>query len=826
MPQWLSDVFEKSSAFMPHGHCYFWLPGLLWLHVVSDILIGLAYAGISLILVLLVRKIRLPFGPLAVAFGLFIGLCGLTHFMAVWTVWHPDYWLAGIIKGATAAASVATAVGLFYIRPQVEEVVHAARLSEERRIQLESTNAELGSLYRKIKEMDELKTQFFANVSHELRTPLSLIVGPAEHLLAGENLTAEQKRQLTSINRNGKSLLKQVNDLLDVARLEEGKMQLQPGPMDVSQTLQRVAAQFELVAEQRHIRYHVKRPESLLVEADAAMLERVMVNLLANAFKFTPEDGEIQVALHVTDTEYSFSVSDTGPGVEPEQQSVIFERFRQADGAATRRHGGTGLGLAIANDFVKLHGGSIDLDSTFGEGSTFVVRLPRRGSAPAAFNDSSRALDQGTQIAVDGVLGELVPELEKAEDKDNDPNLPTILVVEDTPQMRELMVDTLGQRYNVATAEDGLIGAEKAAALLPDLVVTDIMMPRMSGDQLVAKLRSQKQFNNLPILLLSAKADDDLRIHLLKNGAQDYLTKPFSPQELLARVHNLVSVKRAGDALRGELASASNNLEGLAHDLTSKHKQLQLAFEATEVAREQAMRASEVKSHFLAMVSHELRTPLSTIVMSAQLLCRQAERETAAALKPRLERMARAADQLSTLVEGILEYTRTEGGKVKPQCIAVDVVELVNEVVDVAQLQVASPAVKLQVEPPPEDTATFICDPRLLRVILHNLVSNALKFTSEGDVTVALSCSPEQLHLAVHDTGIGIAKEDLTRVFLPFEQVEPVQRKSIPGVGLGLALTKELVELLNGRIEVDSEVGKGSTFRVYLPAGESAGTTG
>lgn len=826
MPQWLSDVFENSSAFMPHGHCYFWLPGLLWLHVVSDILIGLAYAGISLILVLLVRKIRLPFGPLAVAFGLFIGLCGLTHFMAVWTVWHPDYWLAGMIKGATAAASVATATGLFYIRPQVEEVVHAARLSEERRIQLESTNAELGSLYKKIKEMDELKTQFFANVSHELRTPLSLIVGPAEHLLADENLTAEQKRQLTSISRNGKSLLKQVNDLLDVAQLEEGKMQLRPAAVDVSMALQRVSAQFDLVAEQRRIRYHVEAPESLMVEADAAMLERVMVNLLANAFKFTPEDGEIRVALDVTDNEYGFSVSDTGPGIEPEQRSAIFERFRQADGGATRRHGGTGLGLAIANDFVNLHGGSIDVDSTFGEGSRFMVRLPLRRSAPASSESSPRGIGQGTQIAVDGVLGELAPELEKNAEKANDANLPTVLVVEDTPQMRELIVDTLGQRYNVATAEDGLIGAEKAAALHPDLVVTDIMMPRMSGDQLVAKLRSQKQFNNLPILLLSAKADDELRIHLLKNGAQDYLTKPFLPQELLARVHNLVSVKRAGDALRGELTSASNNLEGLAHDLTNKHRQLQLAFDATEVAREQAMRASEVKSHFLAMVSHELRTPLSTIVMSAQLLSRQAESEPVTVLKPRLERMARAADQLSTMVEGILEYTRTEGGKIKPQRMRVDVVELVNEVVDAAQLQVSSPAVRLRAEPPLEDTCIFFSDPRLLRVILHNLVSNALKFTNEGEVTVALRCTTEQLYCAVHDTGIGIAKEDLTRVFLPFEQVEPVQRKSIPGVGLGLALTKELVELLNGRIEVDSEVGKGSIFRVYVPASASAGAVG
>ena len=163
MPFWLNDLLEKSNAFIPHGHCYLWIPGLLWLHVISDALIGAAYLGISLILYLFVRKIRLPFSPVFIAFGLFIALCGLTHFMAIWTVWNPDYLVDGMIKAATAAASAATAVGLFFIRPQVEEVVNTARLSEERRIRLEDAHVELENLYTQIKEVDELKTQFFAN---------------------------------------------------------------------------------------------------------------------------------------------------------------------------------------------------------------------------------------------------------------------------------------------------------------------------------------------------------------------------------------------------------------------------------------------------------------------------------------------------------------------------------------------------------------------------------------------------------------------------------------------------------------------------------------
>src|SRR5687768_6525843 len=150
MPVWLSNLLEKGSYFMPHGHCYLWIPSLLWLHVLSDALIGIAYLGISLLLYLLVRKIRLPFSPVFIAFGLFIGLCGMTHFMSVWTVWNPDYLVDGIVKAATAAASVATAIGLLYVKPQIEAVVHAARLSEERRTRLETANAELQALYRKV----------------------------------------------------------------------------------------------------------------------------------------------------------------------------------------------------------------------------------------------------------------------------------------------------------------------------------------------------------------------------------------------------------------------------------------------------------------------------------------------------------------------------------------------------------------------------------------------------------------------------------------------------------------------------------------------------
>src|SRR5262249_30468203 len=224
MPEFLRHVFA-SDGFMPHGHCYLWLPGLVWLHVVSDGLIGLAYVAISITLAHLVRRIPdIPFNRMFLAFGVFIIACGATHFMEVWTLWTPTYWLAGGVKALTAVASVAVAILLPPLVPRAVALAESTALAEQRRRQLEHANTELTTLYGLVKELDALKTRFFANVSHELRTPLALVLGPTEKLLAGGNLTETQRRDLEVVGRNARTVLRHVNDLLDIAKLDAGKM--------------------------------------------------------------------------------------------------------------------------------------------------------------------------------------------------------------------------------------------------------------------------------------------------------------------------------------------------------------------------------------------------------------------------------------------------------------------------------------------------------------------------------------------------------------------------------------------------------------------------
>ena len=254
----------STQGFMPHGHCYLWRPEVMRLHVGSDLSIGLSYVVISATLAYLVHTARreIPFHWMFLAFGLFIVACGGTHFMEVYTLWHPRYWLSGNIKLLTAAASVATAIALPPLVPKILVLIRDAQLSQERKRRLESANAELETLNARLTELDDLKTHFFANVSHELRTPLTLILGPTERLLAAGNLSAQQREGLEVVDRNAHTLLERVNDLLDISKLEAGKMTLHALPVDLVKLLRLAAAHFEAVARERRIELAIQPPDA------------------------------------------------------------------------------------------------------------------------------------------------------------------------------------------------------------------------------------------------------------------------------------------------------------------------------------------------------------------------------------------------------------------------------------------------------------------------------------------------------------------------------------------------------------------------------------
>jgi signal transduction histidine kinase len=372
-----------STTFMPHGTCYLWNTGLVSVEVISNLLIGLAYLAITITLLYLVRKTRdIPFEWMYVAFATFIVTCGITHFFDVLVIWIPAYWSDASVRVVTAFASVGTAFLLPPLIPKAIALADSAALAHDRGIEVEKANRELCTLLNKTQELEQQKTQFFANISHELRTPLALILGPAEKLLASATLDPGHRADLQIIESNGQSLLNLVNDLLDISKIEAGKMQPDYAETDVARLLRTVAANFDGLAKERQMEYKVDAAASTSAEVDPDKLQRIVLNLLSNAFKFTPAGGRVRLTAHGTpEGLLRLEVADSGPGIPPDQRELIFERFRQLDGGATRHFGGTGLGLAISREFAVLLGGRLWVESAEEGGAMFVLEMPLKAAA-------------------------------------------------------------------------------------------------------------------------------------------------------------------------------------------------------------------------------------------------------------------------------------------------------------------------------------------------------------------------------------------------------------------------------------------------------------
>ena len=822
------------NGFIPHGHCYLWKPGLVWLHVVSDSLIALAYVAISATLAYLVQKTRqeIPFHWMFLAFGSFIVACGCTHFMAVWTLWHPTYWLSGGLKLITAIASVTTALALPPLVPKALALIQEAKLSEERRLHLETANEELKTLYGKLKELDQLKTQFFANVSHELRTPLALVLGVTEKLLTTGEPNEEQRHDVSVIDRNARLLLKQVNDLLDVSKLEAGKMDIKYAEVDLAQLVRLTAANFDSLAQERQIAFAIETPESIPAQVDSEKVQRVLLNLLSNAFKFTPEGGSIRCLLSTSQSDRSLdadpceedtlveraviAIQDTGSGVPPELRKTIFERFSQGDGGSTRRFGGTGLGLAIAKEFVELHRGTIGVSDALGGGAIFTVELPLVAPPDATVSTRVGSPTDTEEFALP-MLEELRPSTQAVgKTPEQEMGKPLVLIVEDNPEMNQFISRTLRNEYHIATAFNGQEGLEQAIALHPDLILSDVMMPQMSGDQFLRQVRAHPELDITPVILLTAKADDELRVQLLREGAQDYLMKPFSVEELRVRVSNLIAIKWVRDLLQRELASQSQDLEALVQEVSLRRRELQITLEALRQQAKELEEANRLKDEFLAIVSHELRTPLNAILLGAQIL--RNRKPNASTTTRALETIERNAKLQMQLVENLLDISRALRGKLLLNMRPVDLKPVIEAAINT--VQTAADAKAIQLESFLESSVGLVGgDPDRLQQIVESLLNNAIKFTPEGGrVDVRLLSKDSNAQIQVSDTGSGISAEFLPHVFDYFRQADSSTTRTYGGLGLGLAIVRQLVQLHNGTIQVESAgVGQGATFTVILP---------
>ena len=442
----------------------------------------------------------------------------------------------------------------------------AAAISDAQANEAERARAEA------LAEIDRAKTAFFSNVSHEFRTPLTLLLGPLEDALQkrSEGLTGEA---LQSAYRNALRLLRLVNTILDFARIEAGRAQAHYVPTDLAVTTQELASAFGSAMERAGLRYSVAcdaLPEPVFI--DREMWEKIVLNLISNAFKYT-FDGEIRVELRTTDAGAELVVADTGTGIPPDALSQLFNRFYRVPGASGRTHEGSGIGLSLVRELVKLHGGSIEVDSTVGRGSTFRVRipfgaahlpsaqvaqetdhLPSTSGARAFIEEAQRWLPDFANLEQSGTFLALAqPEMPSATTDAH--NKPTVLLVDDNRDMREYVTRLLKPRFAVIAAEDGQHALDLIdTGVRLDLVLTDVMMPRLDGFGLLKALRARPFTDTTPVIFLSARAGEEARIEGFEVGADDYLIKPFSARELITRIDTHIRLnnlrRAAGEQIR------------------------------------------------------------------------------------------------------------------------------------------------------------------------------------------------------------------------------------------------------------------------------------
>jgi PAS domain S-box-containing protein len=432
-------------------------------------------------------------------------------------------------------------------------------------------------------ELDRAKTAFFSNVSHEFRTPLTLMLGPVGELLARSHtdLTPAAAGQLEVVNRNGLRLLRLVNTLLDFSRIEAGRVRAVFQPTDLAAFTTELASVFRAAVERAGLRLVVRcppLPEPVFV--DREMWEKVVLNLLSNAFKFT-FDGEIAVTLRRAGNSAELRVRDTGTGIPAEEMPRLFERFHRVRNARGRTHEGSGIGLALVHELVKLHGGKVSVESAVGEGTTFTVAVPL-GSAhlPPEQIGSDRTLSSAQAGASpyveealrwlpedpgkDGPLelpsgDEALPVPAVSSPAEAEDHRPCILVADDNADMRQYVVRLLAERYRVRAVPDGEAALAAVRERTPDLVLTDVMMPRLDGFGLLKALRGEAGTRGVPVIMLSARAGEESRVEGMEAGADDYLVKPFSARELLARVGahlQMAQLRRNSEARFRQLAEA------------------------------------------------------------------------------------------------------------------------------------------------------------------------------------------------------------------------------------------------------------------------------
>jgi signal transduction histidine kinase len=694
------------------------------------------------------------------------------------------------------------------------------------RYELDKSRAMLEESNEKLKELDQVKNRFFANISHELRTPLTLLLSPLETMLhSRERQFDAPTRNLFSImHGNGMRLLKLINDLLDLVRLESGRMEVKREPLEMSAFVKGLSGAAQQMADAKGLKLETTVEPGLgALHVDRDKLEKTTLNLLFNALKFTPAGGTVALRVEKKGEHLVLAVQDTGVGISAKNLPFVFDRFWQADNSSKRKFQGVGIGLSLVKELTEVQGGKVSVESEEGTGTTFTVvlpflpaesgLLPKPGESP----DDSQAPSATQESESGGVQSEewlgnlyrraaLFPAVVPGKDVElvavaKNGSHPTLLVADDEPDMLRFLKSQLNSRYQVIEAVDGLQAVEKAGQFLPDIILLDMNMPEKDGLQVCRELRAHAPTQGIPIILLTARADEETKLAALSAGANDFLSKPFSTSELHVRIKNLVESHHYKEKLSKQNQTLETTIDQL---------------KETETLLVQTEKMASL-GRMSAGIIHEINNPLNYATTGLYTL-----RNKAKFLAP--EQQADYTEVLQDVEEGIKRVKNIVSGLrafTHPDTEQVDDVQVSEIVASTLKFLSNEWRDKVQIEQKLPDDLFIRGNRNKLLQVFVNLLQNSLDATKQKAYTgekptiwIEGGAEGDKRMVIVRDNGEGIDVEAINKVFDPFFTTKDVGE----GMGLGLSICYRIVEEYDGRISVRSERGKFCEFRLEFPA--------
>jgi len=679
-------------------------------------------------------------------------------------------------------------------------------------------NYELGLKNDELFEINKIRTEFFANISHEFRTPLTLILGPIKNVIDDHKseFSSFAKENLDIAKENGFRLLKMVNDLLDVISLENGKTELKIERININEFIKSRVDSMSHMAALKNIQLDKNVCcEEIFIRADENALDKIVINLINNAIKFTQKDGLVEVLTRIYDKKLIIGVVDNGIGIKEENLDIIFDRFRQLDGSSTREFQGTGLGLALVKELTQAQGGVIVVDSKIGKGTAFSVLFDIDNDE--GVNDAkSVSLEKSDNLSwiqrnINSSLGVASDEDEILENiRDVEPGVNKdvrVLVVDDEPDMLSFVAKTLNRfGYEVLIARDGEEAIKVAQKEKPDVIILDLMLPNIDGLSVCKTLKEDSNMEFTKIILLTARVDEKSKIQALKNGADDFMVKPFSKDELLLRISNLSKVKKLQSILHQDLVFSKDELKKSLEELRDFQEQL--------IQSEKLNSIGVLSSGII----HEVNNPLSYAMMALRFLKADSLIGKNEDLKEIVNDVETGMERINNIVGEFKDFVRLgEGGKKEEFLI----IEAVKSALKFTIYDYKGIDVRNNIDP---NIVVVGSNNHIIQIII-NLISNACRAIGKNDddrkgiIEIGSKILGTRVRIFVKDNGVGMNDEELGKVFESFYTTSDPGK----GTGLGLSICNMMVQDHDGTLEVESEIGKGAMFSFDLQVGDGRG---